>query len=383
MQSEPAKLIFTMRDAGSAGHIAELAAGAAARGTLCQVVAEGPAQERLAARGIPHVRALTWLDTSVSRSDLLRSRAIAAERIQKFGASLVVCGRSSTDENGIDEIVIAAARSLGIPSVVVQDFWGDTWPEVSRPDHYLVIDTLAARLTEARTSATAHVIGSLKHARYRECDFQSFRRRGREALGLGMQAMTIGYFGQDILHLPGYHHVLRDIGHLAARMGDVSLFYKPHPRESTESSSRTISLLRGAGARPITVKNMEIEIAIAAADIVVSCFSTVGLDAAYMMCAADSPAVSIICADYPADVSGFWRSATGLTAFPLVTDGIALPAVDRQTLEVAIRTGLTNAERKRQADRSRMIFGNLDDPVKDAYELIERIVGNDSSKMEA
>lgn len=372
------RLLMSAHDAGSVGHIAALAACASARGILCQIVADGPAQAYLSARDTPHITSAAWLNASASSNATQRHAGTAAEAVRYFDPSIVVCGRSSVHERGVDEIVILAARALQIPCLVVQDFWGDVWPEASRPDHYLVIDDQAALLTRQKTSATAHVIGSLKHANYREIDFLNLRQKGRQTLGLGPDALVIGYFGQDILHLQGYHQVLRDIGHVVGQLVQVSLFYKPHPRESEESISRTLSLLRAGGAHPIIVENLEIEILIATADVVLSCFSTIGLDAAYMMCASDAPEVSIICADYPEDVSAFWRPATGLSAFPLVIDGIALLASDRNTLEAAIQTALTAVERGRQANACRAIFGNPDDPIEKACKLIERIVRNDN-----
>lgn len=371
------RLLMSARDAGSAGHIMALAAGASARGILCQIVVDGPAQAYLSAWGSPHITSAVWLEASGTSDGGQHHGATAAEAIRYFDPSVVVCGRSSVHERGIDEIVISAARALKIPSLVVQDFWGDVWPEASRPDHYLVIDDQAALLTQKKTSATTHVIGSLKHANYKEIDFLDLRQKGRQALELEPDALIIGYFGQDILHLQGYHQVLRDIGHVVGQLDQVSLFYKPHPRESEDSCARSLTVLREGGARPIIIENLEIEIAIATADVVLSCFSTIGLDAAYMMCAPDAPEVSIICADYPEDVSGFWRPAIGLSAFPLVIDGIALPASDRNTLDAAIQTGLTAVERGRQANACRAIFGNPDDPIKKAYKLIERIVENE------
>lgn len=371
------RLLISARDAGSAGHIAALATGAFARNILCQILADGPASAYLSARGISHITSAAWLDASGSSSATQRHAGIAAEAIRYFDPSIVVCGRSSVHERGIDEILISTARALQIPSLVVQDFWGDVWPETLRPDHYLVIDDQAAQLTRQKTSATTHVIGSLKHANYREIDFSSLRQKGRQVLGLGQDVLVIGFFGQDILHLEGYHQVLRDIGHVVGQLDQVSLFYKPHPRESEDSYARTLSLLRAGGASPIIVENLEIEIAVATADVVLSCFSTIGLDAAYMMCAPEAPEVSIICADYPEDVSGFWRPATELSEFPLVIDGIALAASDMNTLEAAIQTGLTVAERHRQANACRSIFSNPDDPIEKAYKVIERVVEND------
>ena len=383
MQHKSVKLIFTSKDTGSAGHIASLATAAPAHGKQSLIVAEGAAHTYLSALDVQHFSADKWLAPSFGEATRTADVAKAISRIMQSGASIVVCGRSAQEDAGIDQTVILAARQLGIPSFVVQDFWGDVWAEDCRPDHYLVIDELAAQVTRERTSASVHVIGSPKHVQYRNIDFRNLRQRGRATIGLAPDVITVGYFGQDLLHLSGYHQVLGDIGDIVGRRDRVALFYKPHPRETKASRLNSMVRLQKSGAHPVLAENLTIETAIASADVVLSCFSTVGLDAAHMMCTPDSPKVSIICADYPEDVSCFWRPVTGLSAFPLVIDGIALPAFDRNTLEAAIQTGLTALERGRQANACRAIFGNPDDPIEKAYKLIDKVLNNDILRVKA
>jgi hypothetical protein len=367
------RLVLSARDAGSAGHIAALAANAALHGMDSLIVAEGAAHFYFETRRVPHVTADAWL-TAISAPEKSKDAiALAGEKLSQLGACAVVCGRSSLQGEGIDRTVISAARLLDIPSFVVQDFWGDVWAEDCRPDHYLVIDEMAAQLTRQSTCADVHVIGSPKHAQYMHIDFQDLRQKGRAALGLGSETPTIGYFGQDLLGVPGYRQVLLDIGETIRRMHSVVLFYKPHPRETQASHSQSLKLLHESGVHPVVAENLTVEAAIATADVVLSCFSTVALDAAFMMCVNRATNVSIVCSDYPEDVSNFWRPATGLAEFPLVTEGIALPASDRSSLENALRIGLTPAERTRQATACRSMLSNPGESIERAYELITRI----------
>ncbi len=376
MPPDSLDLILACCDVGAAGHIAALASGARARGLKCLVVAQGPAQAYFSSRQIPYVTVGAWLGADVDEATYADAAPLAGQQVLRFGASAVVCGRSLVADCGIDRMLIDAARRVGIPSLVVQDFWGDVWPEIYRPDHYLVIDALAASLTCQRTSATAHVIGSLKHAEYLTRDFAQLRCQGREMIGLTNTASAvIGYFGQDLAGLAGYGQVLRDVGAAIARLGPVTLFYKPHPRETRESSSWTMSLLRDSGAHPVLVKSLPIEMAIAAADLVLHCFSTVALDAAYMMCAVDAPEVAVVCVDYPDDVRAYWRPATGLSAFPLVSQGIALAAHDGASLDFALRAGLEPTERRRQAWACRSAFGSPGVPLDNALRLIGQLTG--------
>lgn len=181
-----------------------MAAEFAIRGIESMIVAEGAAQVHFETRHVPYIAADVWLSSIFTPEEPVDAVVLAIERLMQVKASAVVCGRSSSQVNGIDGTVITAARLLNIPSFVIQDFWGDVWAEDFRPDHYFVIDDLAARLTLQRTAADVHVIGSPKHAQYRHIDFQDLRQKGRSALELGPEAPTIGYFGQALLGVPGY-----------------------------------------------------------------------------------------------------------------------------------------------------------------------------------
>lgn len=358
-----------------------MAAEFAIRGIESMIVAEGAAQVHFETRHVPYIAADVWLSSIFTPAEPVDAVVLAIERLTQVKASAVVCGRSSSPVNGIDGTVITAARFLNIPSFVIQDFWGDVWAEDFRPDHYFVIDDLAARLTLQRTAADVHVIGSPKHAQYRHIDFQDLRQKGRIALELGPEAPTIGYFGQDLLGVHGYHQVLQDIGETLRQMHGVVLLYKPHPRESKASQSQSLKLLHESGANPVVAENLTVEAAIATVDVVLSCFSTVALDSAFMMRVSKFTNVSIVCADYPEDVSDFWRPATGLAEFPLVTEGIALPASDRLSLQKALHLSLTPAEQKRQGAACRSNLSNPGASIDRAYELITRIINSTSLKV--
>jgi hypothetical protein len=372
MSGKLQRLIFSTRDVGSAGHVAALAADAGMYGMDSLIIAEGAAQDYLEARKVPYLAADVWLPVT-SKPDFI---ALASDKLTESNASAVVCGRSSSQDSSIDQIVITAARLLNIPSFVIQDFWGDVWDEDCCPDHYLVIDEQAACLTRQRTAADVYVIGSPKHAQYMHFDFNYLREHGRATLGLASEIPVIGYFGQDLLRLPGYRQVLLDIGATISKIGRISLFYKPHPRETQASYSQTLALLHESGTFPVVAQEITVEAAIASADVVLSCFSTVSLDAAYMMRSHKAPNVSIVCADYPDDISSFWRPATGLAIFPLVTDGIALPAKNRSSLEHALRIGLTSTEQQRQANACQSILSDPKISINRAYDLIIRSITN-------
>lgn len=373
MYKKPLNVLFVARDMGSAGQIAALVEVASRYGVLSHVIVEGQAVSHISMRGLAHSTAVEWLGIHPNANTLLDAIDVAAKKFGQLRIAAVVCGRSSTENIGAEYITLRAAKQFGIPSIVIQDFWGDVWAEDCHPDHYFVIDDLAAQLTLLRTNSAVHVIGSPKHAQYADIDFASLRNKGRRSIGTHPDTQVIGFFGQDLLHLAGYCQVLRDIGTIVSQNHGLILFYKPHPRETQISSAQTLALFRSVGVNPLLVENDSVETLLASADVVLSCFSTVALDAAYMMCNRESPAVSIVCADYPGDVSDYWQPATGLSAFPLVSEGIALPANDLHSLEAAINKGLTVGESQRQLVRCRLLFNNAGTPVEKAFTVIDKI----------
>ncbi len=371
------RLVLTARDVGAAGHIAALAGAATEHHAVCLVLCEGPARAYLERRGVACIEARDWLATSGARmpDGTGHGVRIAQAKLGEWAADLVVCGQSAADERGIDETIVAAARLRGIPSFVIQDFWGDMRVDPAmQPDHYLVMDEQAARLTRARTRAAVHVVGSIKHARFASVDFADLRVRGRRLLGLAPGTPLIGYFGQDLTCVPGYRQVLQDVGRAVSAMEGAALFYRPHPREGASGRALSLSALQAAGVRPHMADRMDVEMAIASSDLVLSCFSTVGLDAAYMMCSPGAPEVSIVCADYPADVAGYWRPVTGLPEFPLVTEALALPASDFPSLAAALRTGMDGGARQRTAVLSRAVFGDASTALQRTFGIIQGVV---------
>ncbi len=377
------RIVLSAHDAGSAGHIGALAVNAALHGMDSLIVAEGAAHIYFKARHIPHVPANAWLASLSTAENSKSNLTLAGEKLTQFGACAVVCGRSSLEGKGIDRTVISAARQIGIPSFVFQDFWGDIWTEDQRPDHYLVLDEVAAQLTREKTCAEVHVIGSPKHVQFLNIDFLDLRQKGRFALGLSADMPTIGYFGQDLHNVPGYGQVLLDVGESVGRLKGVKLFYKPHPLETKFSQLRSLKFFQNSGVDPLVVHNFSAETSIAAADVVLSCFSTVSLDAAFMMAVNKHAKVSIVCADYPESISNFWRPATGLAEFPLITKGIALAASDKLSLENALHLGLTPTERNRQALACQLKLSNPYESVERTLKLISSVINKTTINVRA
>ncbi len=373
-------VLFVARDTGAAGHIAALIEAAESNGVGSYLVAEGAAADYFSEKNLRFWSASKWFNVGANQPTQSEAIDLCVDKLKALKIDVVVCGRSSEENHGLEKFILWAAKSSNVQSIVMQDFWGDITNYDCCPDHYFVIDNLAAKITRQRVGASIHVVGSPKHARYKELDFEQLRENGRRLVSASLTTKLITFFGQDLLFLEGYKKVLQDVGAVVCEIEEAMFVYKPHPREKQASIEATLGILRDVGANPILLKDAAPELVTASSDLVLSCFSTIALDAAYMMSSSKATAVSIVCCDYPEDVSSYWRPATGLSEFPLVSEGLALAAQDIETLRDSIQKGLNDSERERQQRQSQSIFGVQGTSVDQAFAAIRAICAGSSKK---
>ncbi|WP_422371742.1 hypothetical protein [Hoeflea sp.] len=327
---ESKRFLLSARDTGAAGHILAIASGLLERGYEARLVMQGAAL-RLARRIGAHCEdASTWLDETDPLNPA--TRAALGRTLAETRPDAVICGISSFHSNGIDEALMLAASDQGIRCFAMQDFWGDVkFVDGVRADDYLVLDETAARITRSATGAACHVVGSPKHANLVTHNYGKAREAFRRAHEIGADDQVVCLFGQSLQALKGYETVLSDLASTLIDQRQHSLIYKPHPLESSSQIASTVSLLTAKGLPPNAVVSDPIEAVLSGCDVALSCFSTIGLDAAYL-CRATGRGPVVVYADYPADITGYWRNESGLTILPAAHDGYALLAKDRSTL---------------------------------------------------
>lgn len=324
------KFLLSARDTGAAGHILAIASGLAGQGHQARLVMQGAAL-RLARRlGAVCEDAATWLDEADPLNPA--TRTALGQALAETKPDAVICGISSFHSNGIDEALMLAARDRGIRCFAMQDFWGDVkFVDGARADAYLVLDETAARITKSATGAACHVVGSPKHAHLVDHDYAKAREAFRRSHQIGADEQVVCLFGQALQALKGYESVLSDLASILTAERKIHLIYKPHPLEDATQIASTVSLLTARGHPPGAVVSDPIEAVLSGCDVALSCFSTIGLDAAYL-CRATGHGPVVIYADYPADITGYWRNESGLTILPAAHDGYALLAKDRDSL---------------------------------------------------
>lgn len=361
----PFRFVITARDVGAAGHLLALAAGLREAGDHVSLVMQGPALVEARGRGISCIDADEWCKAGTPLiADIINS---VAQRISRIRPTSVICGLSGFHTNGIDEAVMLAARIQGVQCIAMQDFWGDVkCIEGKGADHYLVLDEQAAALTRVRTSAPCHVVGSVKHEWLRTLDPDSSRKSFRRRHAIGSDSKVIGFFGQHLGALPGYWQVLRDFAGAVVADVRARAVYRPHPLEDAAAIAASINIFNSVGCRPIVVAKDAIEKVVCGVDCVVSCFSTVGMDAAYLV-RMHRQGPSVVYACYPEDVNAYWQLATQLQELPPVQAQYALRALSSRSLSDVLYRA---CDRSAREVMTKAIMATLENPA----EALERAV---------
>lgn len=344
MSVASAPIIMTARDAGAGEHIIALAERLRASGRKIVLLLQRPAADIARLRNIPHV--LIEACRSDDRSSFDQQKY--ADFVKKCAPPVVVCGLSAFHETGIDEVLMLTAREAGIPSVAMQDFWGDVKEiEGQGADHYLVLDDIAADLTHRRVTAGVCIVGSPKHAHYAALDYHGERRAYRSRHGLDEYMRVVGFFGQDLMHLQGYRQMLGALADTLGALDAATLIYRPHPRESDASIARTLAYFREREVSVGLSEAGDVTHALCGVDVAMSCFSSVGLDAAYMMrVTGHGPA--ILYADYPEDVRAFWKQSSRMDGLPPVEQGYAFHVEREEELLSVLRQSCYEQEQVKQ-----------------------------------
>lgn len=364
------RLLLSARDAGSAGHIGAVAEQAAREGRFeVRVHAADPAFGELAARceGVERFAPDAMAAPTPEYSAFLIGQARRILETERPDAVLV--GVSHFHEVGVDEAFLGAAHDR--PRFAIQDFWGDANLNLGGgADLYFALDEAAVRLTRERHGKPALACGSPKHARYAALDVARLRAGARARLGAAA-GPVVGYFGQSLFHLPGYGGTLEAFAAaLNASFPQACVFYRPHPREGRPEATQTLRHLEAGGVRAYHAEGGATEEWLAAADLVVSCFSSCGYDATFVQRAAPAPMGTSLYLLFDESVAGYFRAVSGLQAPPPAELGLVQCVHRVEALPAALRSALSEDAR---ASAWRLARDHLPDPQHAASAILAEI----------
>jgi len=301
-------------------------------------------------------------------NEILRSEAIPAtvlrppltaacieQRLHLDQASLVLTG-TSHNELDWEKLFIGTARSLGVPSIAVLDFWSNYVTRFSSaddrlgclPDVVAVMDErargemLAAGISPERILVTGQPAFDGFAQRFR-CFNAEERARIRESVGLKQTDLLVLFASQPIRQLrggkesPNYLGYTEDsvLGHLIQSLEAVqrdcaeriALLIRPHPREDVQQYfSYASSIVKIATCTSGDRYNYAM-----AADLVTGMTSMLLVEACYLQC----PVISFQPGLRTTDTlpTNAWGFSTLVVDYQSMTPTLKLLLLDRNSRE--------------------------------------------------
>ena len=363
------RILATARDVGAAQHLAVLVRHAAGQASF-RLLAAGAAVETLRAIGIG---AETWTaatDRDASLRDLAR-------RIEATRTDFVLTGMAYPGV-ALDELMAIAARTAGVPSGAIQDYWGylGAFEPGAYPDLFFVLHESAARLTERRLGAAVacHVTGSPKHE-----DFRDRVARWQQAGGRRDRTRTITLFCQP-RYVPGTVDNLRAVARAFATLpADARLRVKLHPGDA-DAAFVAAAMAPVAARLSFTDAGDTTEALLLGSDVSVTFFSTVGLDHAYLQRYSETPIGGLLYVTVGAEIARFIAEQIGEDEIPLVDAGVGRRVRAESEIAPALIAMLDDQESgRRYREAVLRNFGASQSPCAAVLDVIRRHVAQRGS----
>ncbi len=372
MISPPPKVLISARDPATAHAVCALLQYAQTDYRLrFSVLAQSPALEIL-----QQAESAFRLHPFPSPSDTEQLLAAAGAALEKLKPEIILSGVSGPD-SGVDEALLAAGRKLGLPCYALQNFWGDVNDTLGTvAETFFVLDQQAARLTRLRFPVRTVPIGSLKHTNYAAFDISGMRQQQRMKLKLQPEQPLIGIFGQPLGQLPGYLETLRHLArNLSYRPRSDTVLYRPHPKETKTQRDKSLTILQQSGLKVQLDSEAQVERSLCACDVVVSAFSSCGIDALYLNALSPQPLNSVLFLLFNPELRRWYHSYTRLKELPPVTAGMALLCTESNELALTLQNALQPQTRQQCWKKSRQ----LSPPQQAAREIIETLMADYSA----
>ena len=288
---------------------------------------EGPAKEARRATG----QAYWELSEVVQRSGTIE-RFLKKEAVQA-----IIAGTSDgLPEGNIEEQAAVAAREKGIPLFVIEDFPGNYRHRPSARLDGLFVEDETQREWHVSYGVPRDRIHCISNPRYdslRGVDRDTLRDKTRASLQVVKRRVVL-WAGQPD-EARSYEALERLLPVLTRQ--EMALLFKAHPRDRLYREGAYESLLSGlALCRDVTSEPEMISLC-CAADLVVTEFSSVGVEAGYL----DTPALYVLFDDLG---KAYLRRHKGYDIVPWVKRGCAFVMDSKSEMDDVIATALFNDE---------------------------------------
>lgn len=287
--------------------------------------------------------------------------------LSRISPNVALVGLSTPGEGGIDEAVLALAEC---PTFMLQDFWGDSNLFFAKhPDCYLVADQEAALATKRRHNKQAIILGSPRHAKYAQLDFDLLRERTLIQLGLGVEAIVLGLFCQPIF-FQGYLDTIQAWAEAVRSVKHDKIIYRPHPASSSTQVVQVQKILSENNLDFVTIAGGAVEPVIAVCTSLSTVMSNSNVDAVYVNHFASCPMVSPIYLLFNDDVVVFMRGFHNVDSIPTVTQDLALLVREESHLLSVLKQSIDQAVRHKLWFNAR----EISNPVAAVYKAKDIMV---------
>lgn len=239
----------------------------------------------------------------------------------------------SESQTSIDKISAQFALGNKIPTGVIQDIWGNTghFDQDNLPNFFFVIDETAKKLTLSKTTGKANCIitGSPKHANYSKWA-RSTSEGERNNILFCLQPLCLPGVEENFFYFLNF---LSKIDHRSR------LQVKLHP----DDCGSVDNVLRWVNKFDQTAKiytDSEIINLLGQAKLVVTCFSTVGIDHNYLNGFSRQPLGNLIYMSVGSDIRNHISKQFGTDIIPGPTQGLGIVVTEKREGVIKLRRGI-------------------------------------------
>lgn len=250
---------------------------------------------------------------------------------------------------GVDEMMLAAANGMKIPTFSIQSAWGTINQETGvMPQTALVLDDAAIDINKQHyPSMKSIAVGSLQHAKYAELSPSGIRDLHRARFIEEKDQVLIGFYGQPIAELDAYQQTVEDFCiELKRWQKPFKILYRPHPKEAVSlEQNSTWNRLRKHFPDVILDPFQEVTTSLCCVDLVVSAFSTCCFDGLYLNELEDKPFNASVFLWFNKDLIQWATNCSDTKDLHLVKENLVLAVDNNNELLDVLETGLNKTQR--------------------------------------
>ena len=211
--------------------------------------------------------------------------------LEEFHPDYVLVGLSSYPDS-LDDMLLQMTRRQTIPNGAIQDYWGylGNWAGPYCPDTFFVLDQAAEALTKQRApdQVESVITGSPKHEAYKHKVYN------HTTCFADNEKKRLVFFGQP----KSFPEIEDNLGLFIRAVSQIStpvqLAYKPHPADKGFEDYYLQRFNNQPHDFSLVSSEEPAEPYLAQADLIVTCFSTIGLDHNYLQYYADHPLGNLV-----------------------------------------------------------------------------------------